>query len=136
MVIFQIIKKFRKDMITDMNIGTKMPEKVMFSIETEWISFLPLLKNFCHCVPGDLYYLLGLTQEGYKSCLGNIFHPGDSSDPRLENPLLSLKLTNNYPISDNWLTKIKGKIAVLSVRWRRWGWLHQHLVFKKRETTT
>ena len=45
-----------------------------------------------------------------------IFHPGDSSDPRLENPLLSLKLTNNYPISDNWLTKIKGKIAVLSVR--------------------
>ena len=32
------------------------------------------------CYPGDLYYPLGLTQEGYKSCLGNIFHPGDSYD--------------------------------------------------------
>ena len=50
LVIFQIIKKFPKDMITDMNIGTKMPEKVMFSIETEWISILSLLKNFFHCV--------------------------------------------------------------------------------------
>ena len=66
--------------------------------------------------PDNFYNPIGLTQEGHKSCLGNIFHPGDSSDPRLENPLLSLKLTNNYPISDNWLTKIKGKIAVLSVR--------------------
>ena len=37
-------------MITDMNIGTKMPEKIMVSIETEWISFLPLLKSFCHFV--------------------------------------------------------------------------------------
>ena len=42
-------------MITDMNIGTKMPEKVMFSIETEWISFLPLLKSFCHFVANDFF---------------------------------------------------------------------------------
>ena len=32
------------------------------------------------CFPGNFYNSLGLTQEGYKSCLGNIFHPGDSYD--------------------------------------------------------
>ena len=37
-------------MFSDINIGTKMPEKVMFSIETEWISFLLLLKSFGHFV--------------------------------------------------------------------------------------
>ena len=28
-------KKFRRDMFSDINIGTKMSEKVMFDIETE-----------------------------------------------------------------------------------------------------
>ena len=44
-------------MFSDINIGTKMPEKVMFSIETEWISFLPLLESFCHFVHGSKVHL-------------------------------------------------------------------------------
>ena len=38
--------------------------------------------------PGNFYNPLGLTQGGYKSYLGNIFHPSDSYDPCLGNPLL------------------------------------------------
>ena len=40
------------------------------------------------CYPCNFYNPRGFTQVGYKSCLGNIFHPGDSYDPRLGNPLL------------------------------------------------
>ena len=39
-----------KGIVSDMNIGNKVPEKVILSIEIAKTSFLPNLKNFCHIV--------------------------------------------------------------------------------------